>query len=138
MPETQMEVTNNLYEFLQQWYTLFPMYQASEAHFLLLVMADSFPEQPLLSLWRVLCWQVCALPDPAHPREEPGGQRQDPVSKDWLTNDTKQNFCFARINLAGMGIGDGWMSPYHNARYANFLYQVKQSSSSNTLRKYCC
>ena len=24
-----MEVTNNLYEFLQQWYTLFPMYQAS-------------------------------------------------------------------------------------------------------------
>ena len=21
-----------------------------------------------------------------------------------------------------MGIGDGWMSPYHNARYANFLY----------------
>ena len=33
MPETQMEVTNNLYEFLQQWYTLFPMYQASEAQF---------------------------------------------------------------------------------------------------------
>ena len=32
--------------------------------------------------------------------------------------------CFARINLAGMGIGDGWMSPYHNARYAKFLYQV--------------
>merc|ERR1712210_75441 len=29
-----------------------------------------------------------------------------------------------QINLAGMGIGDGWMSPYHNARYANFLYQV--------------
>ena len=23
-----------------------------------------------------------------------------------------------------MGIGDGWMSPYHNARYANFLYQA--------------
>ena len=33
--------------------------------------------------------------------------------------------CFARINLAGMGIGDGWMSPYHNARYAKFLYQVE-------------
>merc|ERR1719331_2192022 len=29
MPETQMEVTNNLYEFLQQWYTLFPMYQSN-------------------------------------------------------------------------------------------------------------
>ena len=86
MPETQMEVTNNLYEFLQQWYTLFPMYQASEAHFLLLVMADSFPEQPLLSLWRVLCRQIRALPDPTHSRKEPGGQRQDPVSKDWLIN----------------------------------------------------
>ena len=23
-----------------------------------------------------------------------------------------------------MGIGDGWMSPYHNGRYANFLYQT--------------
>merc|ERR1712223_1316594 len=29
-----------------------------------------------------------------------------------------------KINLVGMGIGDGWMSPYHNARYANQLYQV--------------
>ena len=29
-----------------------------------------------------------------------------------------------RIELAGLGIGDGWMSPYHNARYGNFLYQV--------------
>merc|ERR1719367_1116924 len=28
------------------------------------------------------------------------------------------------INIGGMGIGDGWMSPYHNARYANFLYYV--------------
>ena len=29
-----------------------------------------------------------------------------------------------RINIAGMGIGDGWMSPFHNAQYGNFLYQV--------------
>ena len=122
MPETQMEVTNNLYEFLQQWYTLFPMYQASEAQLLFCVLTDSFPpEQPLLSLWRVLCGQICALTDPAHPREEPGGQRQDPVRKDCRL----KILCFAtRINLAGMGIGDGWMSPYHNARYAKFLYQV--------------
>merc|ERR1712126_373441 len=28
------------------------------------------------------------------------------------------------INLAGMGIGDGWMSPYHNGRYAEFLYLI--------------
>ena len=79
MPETQMEVTNNLYEFLQQWYTLFPMYQASEAQFFLLAIF-SFPEQPLLSLRRVLRRQVRSLLDKTHPREEPGGQRQDPVS----------------------------------------------------------
>ena len=29
-----------------------------------------------------------------------------------------------RINIGGLGIGDGWMSPYHNARYAKFLYQA--------------
>ena len=29
-----------------------------------------------------------------------------------------------RINIGGLGIGDGWMSPYHNARYAKFLYQT--------------
>ena len=81
MPETQMEVTNNLYEFLQQWYTLFPMYQAIEAEFFLLT-TSSFPEQPLLSLRRVLCRQVRSLLDQTHPREEPGGQRQDPVSQD--------------------------------------------------------
>ena len=27
MPTTQKEVTDNLYEFLQQWFTLFPQYQ---------------------------------------------------------------------------------------------------------------
>ena len=36
-----------------------------------------------------------------------------------------KNVCITRINLVGMGIGDGWMSPYHNARYANQLYQVR-------------
>ena len=33
-----------------------------------------------------------------------------------------RNMIKTRINIGGMGIGDGWMSPYHNARYANFLY----------------
>ncbi len=36
----------------------------------------------------------------------------------------------SRINLAGLGIGDGWMSPYHNARYGKFLYQVRMSVNS--------
>ena len=30
---------------------------------------------------------------------------------------------FVRINLAGMGVGNGWMSPYHEAQYGEFLYQ---------------
>ena len=89
------------------------------------------PEQPLLSLWRVLRGQIRALTDPAHPREEPGGQRQDPVRKDCRL----KILCFpTRINLAGMGIGDGWMSPYHNARYAKFLYQV---ISNQALTIFC-
>ena len=29
MPTTQEAVTDNLYEFLQQWYTLFPQYQSN-------------------------------------------------------------------------------------------------------------
>ena len=29
MPEMNDDVTNNLYEFLQQWYQLFPQYQVS-------------------------------------------------------------------------------------------------------------
>merc|ERR1711971_792549 len=44
------------------------------------------PEQPLLSLWRVLCWQIRSLTDPAHSREEPGGQRQDPDQLGWYGN----------------------------------------------------
>ena len=29
MPEVNDDVTNNLYEFLQQWYQLFPKYQVN-------------------------------------------------------------------------------------------------------------
>ena len=31
MPEVNDDVTNNLYEFLQQWYQLFPQYQVCQA-----------------------------------------------------------------------------------------------------------
>ena len=30
MPETQEDVADNLYGFLQQWFTLFPQYQAND------------------------------------------------------------------------------------------------------------
>jgi len=90
MPETQMEVTNNLYEFLQQWYTLFPMYQSNPFY----PFGESYAGKFVPSLTRHI-----------HERNQEDNDK-------------------IQINLAGMGIGDGWMSPYHNARYANFLYQV--------------
>ena len=43
------------------------------------------------------------------------------VLKSYFLLSYKQYFS---INIAGMGIGDGWMSPYHNAQYGDFLYQV--------------
>jgi len=90
MPETQMEVTNNLYEFLQQWYTLFPMYQSNPFY----PFGESYAGKFVPSLTRHI-----------HERNQEDNDK-------------------IQINLAGMGIGDGWMSPYHNARYANQLYQV--------------
>jgi len=90
MPETQMEVTNNLYEFLQQWYTLFPMYQSNPFY----PFGESYAGKFVPSLTRHI-----------HERNQ---EDDDKI----------------KINLVGMGIGDGWMSPYHNARYANQLYQV--------------
>merc|ERR1719242_2030179 len=90
MSETQMEVTNNLYEFLQQWYTLFPMYQSNPFY----PFGESYAGKFVPSLTRHI-----------HERNQEDNDK-------------------IQINLAGMGIGDGWMSPYHNARYAKFLYQV--------------
>jgi len=89
MPTTQDEVTDNLYEFLQQWYTLFPEYQSNPFY----PFGESYAGKFVPSLTKRII--------------EMNG------SEDVIN-----------INLAGMGIGDGWMSPYHNARYANFLYQV--------------
>jgi len=90
MPTTQDEVTDNLYEFLQQWYTLFPEYQSNPFY----PFGESYAGKYVPSLTRRI--------------HEMNNGDEDVI----------------KINLAGMGIGDGWMSPYHNARYANFLYQV--------------
>jgi len=89
MPETQDEVSQNLYNMLQQWYKLFPMYQSN-------------PFYPF--------------------GESYAGKFVPSIAK--KIHKENQNPSNIRINLAGMGIGDGWMSPYHNARYGNFLYQV--------------
>merc|ERR1711915_335722 len=89
MPETQDEVSQNLYNMLQQWYKLFPMYQNN-------------PFYPF--------------------GESYAGKFVPSIAK--KIHEENMNSNNVRINLAGMGIGDGWMSPYHNARYGNFLYQV--------------
>ena len=61
MPTTHEEVADNLYEFLQQWFQLFPEYQVSIEHtadYTLYVYLSSFVEQSLLSIWRILWWKV--------------------------------------------------------------------------------
>ena len=61
MPTTHEEVADNLYEFLQQWFQLFPEYQVSfeqTANYTLYVYLSTFVEQSLLSLWRILWWKV--------------------------------------------------------------------------------
>merc|ERR1719234_2664123 len=90
MPTTQDEITDNLYEFLQQWYTLFPEYQSNPFY----PFGESYAGKFVPPLTRHI-----------HERNQEDNDK-------------------IQINLAGMGIGDGWMSPYHNARYAKFLYQV--------------
>jgi len=90
MPTTQEAVTDNLYEFLQQWYTLFPQYQSNPFY----PFGESYAGKFVPSITRRI--------------HEENASENDVI----------------KINLAGMGIGDGWMSPYHNAQYGNFLYQV--------------
>merc|ERR1712198_604521 len=88
-PQTQDDVSENLYNFLQQWFKLFPMYQENPFY----PFGESYAGKFVPSIAKKI-------------DEE---------------NKNPENI---RINLAGMGIGDGWMSPYHNARYGHFLYQV--------------
>jgi len=90
MPTTQKEVTDNLYEFLQQWFTLFPQYQSN----------------------------------PFYPFGESYAGKFVPSLTKYIHERNMEDDGIIQINLVGMGIGDGWMSPYHNARYAKQLYQV--------------
>jgi len=89
LPETQDDVSQNLYNMLQQWFKLFPMYQGNDFY----PFGESYAGKFVPSIAKKI-------------HEE---------------NNNPDNI---KINLAGLGIGDGWMSPFHNARYGNFLYQV--------------
>merc|ERR1719187_33879 len=90
LPQTQKEVTDTLYEFLEQWFTLFPMYKSNPYY----SFGESYAGKYVPSLTRRI-----------HEMN--------------LREDTK-----IRINLAGMGIGDGFMNPYHNGQFGKLMYQV--------------
>jgi len=90
LPTTQAAVSDNLYELLQQWFTLFPEYQKNP----FFVFGESYGGKYVPSITRRI-----------HEQNAAG-------------NDVLQ------INLAGMGVGNGWMSPYHEAKYGDMLYQI--------------
>jgi len=90
LPTSHEEVTDNLYEFLQQWFTLFSSYQSNP----FFAFGESYGGKYVPSIIRRI-----------HEENKSG----DNVIK---------------INVAGMGIGNGWMSPYHQIQYGDFLYEV--------------
>jgi len=91
LPTTNDDVTDNLYECLQQWFKLFPEYQGNPFY----AFGESYAGKFVPAITRRI-----------HEQNEAG------------------NADLIQINIGGLGIGDGWMSPYHNGRYANFLYQA--------------
>ena len=61
LPTTNDDVTDNLYEFLQQWYRLFPEYQATFLQFLIIINNLSYSKgKSIFCIWRVLCWKICS------------------------------------------------------------------------------
>lgn len=87
-PSTEEEVADDLYEFLIQWFTLFPQFQ-SNAFF---PFGESY-----------------------------AGKFVPRISK--KIHDENPN-AELKINLVGLGIGDGFMSPPDSSVYAEFLFQA--------------
>ena len=102
LTENEDDVARNLYNMLQQWFTLFPMYQANEF----------FPFG-----------------------ESYAGKYVPAISKKIdMENENPDNI---RINLSGLGIGDGWMDPINQARYGDFLYYfslIDENAHNESLR----
>ena len=84
----EFEVASNLYNMLQQWFTLFPMYQNNDFY----PFGESYGGKYIPAIARKI-------------DEE---------------NENPENI---KINMIGLGIGDGWMSPIHQAKYGDYLYQ---------------
>lgn len=87
-PSTEEEIADDLYEFLIQWFTLFPQFQSN----------PFFPFG-----------------------ESYAGKFVPRISK--KIHDENPN-AELKINLAGLGIGDGFMSPPDSSVYAEFLFQA--------------
>ena len=78
-----------MYEFLIQWFTLFPQYQKN----------PFFPFG-----------------------ESYAGKFVPRISK--KIHDENENGAALQINLAGLGIGDGFMSPPDSSVYANYMFEL--------------
>lgn len=89
LPTSQEDVAIDLYEFLIQWFTMFPQYQANEFY----AFGESY-----------------------------GGKWVPTIAKKIHDENPTADL---KINLAGIGIGDGFMSPPETAVYGNYLYQVR-------------
>merc|ERR1711872_613654 len=86
MPTSQKAVDDNLFELLQQWFTLFPEYLMNP----FFVTGESYGGKYVPSITRRI-----------HEENEAGNNLH-------------------QINL----VGKGWMSPYHEAKYGEMLYQL--------------
>ena len=89
LPSTQSDVADNLYEFLVQFYTLFPNYRGNQFY----AFGESYGGKYVPTI----------------------GRRIHEMNK---VSDFK-------INLRGLGIGNGWIAPEDSSLYADFLYQVR-------------
>jgi len=87
LPSTEEEVADNLYEFLLQWFKLFPSYQ----------------NQPFFPFG-----------------ESYAGKFVPRISKKIHDENPDAEI---KINLSGLGIGDGFMSPPDSSVYAEYLFQ---------------
>lgn len=88
LPSNQEEFARDLYEFLLQWFTLFPEYQKNDFY----AFGESY-----------------------------GGKWVPTISK--KIHDENLNATL-KINLVGLGIGDGFISPKEQAVYAEYMYAV--------------
>ena len=88
LPTTQEDVGRDLYEFLTQWYTLYPEFQPLPFY----AFGESYAGKFVPTIGKKIHDENLGNPK-------------------------------VKINLAGLGIGDGFMSPPDSSIYAEFLYQ---------------